>query len=78
MNLKICHGGPEVALFPNAPQTLCTVTSSGLLRHNECVFIIESKAKYCDKCKILSISLIAKNKRRISGCDEKITVQYFC
>lgn len=48
-SIKICHRGPEASLFPKHPQNICTVTSNGLLRHNECVFIIQSKSKYCDK-----------------------------
>jgi len=71
-SIKICHGGPKASLFPKHPQSLCTVTSNGLLRHNECVFIIQSKSKYCDKCKILSISMNARNKRKIDGCEEKL------
>lgn len=70
-SIKICHGGPEAALFP-IPQSICTVTSNGLLRHNECVFIILSESKYCDKCKILPISLNARNERKIAGCEEKL------
>lgn len=60
----VCNGGPEYNLFPDAPQTICNVSSNNLLRHNNCDIIITSKAKCCEKCKNLKTLLLAKKKEK--------------
>lgn len=61
-------------MFPDAPQTICNISSNNLLRHNNCDIIITSKAKCCEQCKNLKKLLFAKKKRKETGCEELLVL----
>lgn len=63
-SIIVRNGGPEYNLFPDAPHTICKVSSNNLLRHNHCDIIIISKAKCCEPCKNLKKTFVSKKKKK--------------
>lgn len=72
--ILVCQGGPSAKQFPIFSEALCTTSPVGLLRHNECEAIIKTKSNCCPKCKCLKNILRLRNKRKASGCEQKLEV----
>lgn len=72
--ILVCQGGPSAKQFPIFSEALCTTSSVGLLRHNECEAIIKTKSNCCPNCKCLKNILRLRNERKASGCEQKLEV----
>jgi len=73
--ILVCQGGPSAKQqYPIFSESLCTISSVGLLRHNECEAIIKTKSNCCPKCKCLKNIFRLRNKRKASDCEQKLEV----
>jgi len=62
--IKVCHGGPSLAEFPNVPTSLCSVSTIGRLKHYQCLVVLKGDTKSCTRCKRLRNVLVMRKKRK--------------
>lgn len=65
--LKVCHGGPSALEFTKFNRNLCSVSSTGQLKHNKCLQIISNNCLNCGRCRRLKNVLIKQKQRQETG-----------
>lgn len=65
--INICHGGPRIEEFPKAFSNVCTKSTTGRLKHNQCLRVIKTGSTSCHICKRLRNVLNMQKQRMVSG-----------
>lgn len=65
--INICHGGPRIEEFPNVSSNVCTKSTTGRLKHNQCLQVIKTGSASCHRCRRLRNVLNMQKQRMVSG-----------
>lgn len=69
--LSVCYGGPRAEEFPNFSSNLCTKSTTGRLKHNQCIQVVKIGSSSCIRCARLR-NVLYMQKLRINSNKQKL------
>lgn len=65
--INICHGGTTIEEFPKVSSDVCTKSTTGRLKHNQCLQVIKTGSTSCQRCRRLRNVLNMQKQRMLFG-----------
>lgn len=69
--ISVCYGGPRAEKFPNFSSNLCTKSTTGRLKHNQCLQVVKIGSSSCLRRAILR-NVLNMQKLRINSSRQQL------